>query len=96
LGGGDNTFARAKLEGQIAAGSDANVTGLLIDNTFYSGASLWFGRSVPQLEFDAALLGNPMISHALVAEGSDNERRALDAGFSPVFSHDRVVLLRRR
>jgi hypothetical protein len=96
LGGGENTFARAKLEGQIAAGRDANVTGLLIDNTFYSGASLWFGRSVPQLEFDAALLGNPMISHALVAQGSDNERVTIDAGFSPIFSHDRVVLLRRR
>jgi hypothetical protein len=93
--GDKDRFARSWLEGQAIAGADPTVTGLVIDRSFYSGAALWFGAARPQLNFETPLLQNPIVSHALVFEGSDHERQAREAGFVPIFVRDGAVLLRR-
>ena len=94
--GAKDRFARAWLEGQAVAGDDRAATGLLVERTYYSGASIFFGRSFPQLDFQPAFLSNRVVSHALVTAGSDRDRRARDAGFVPIWEKDGVVLLRRQ
>lgn len=93
----DLTFERAWFTGQALAGAE-QPTGLLAESILFCGGTTWFGRPALQIHFDADLLDNQMISHVLVRLGSDNERRALAAGFAPIWtaSADRVVLLRRR
>ena len=89
------TVARARMDAQALAGDDPQATGILVDSIFWSGGSLWFGRDLPQLQFDPALLGNRLFSHMVADGGSPDAERAREAGFVPVFSRDGVVLLRR-
>jgi hypothetical protein len=66
-----------------------------MDSTFWNGGSTFIGPDVLQISFDRALLTNRLFSHALVPQNSDNDRRAREAGFVPIFSRGDYVLLRR-
>jgi phosphatidylinositol glycan class B len=92
---GDHTVARARMDAQAWAGDDPKATGLLIDRIFWSGGSTWFGRALPQMNFDPALLPNRLFSHVLTERGEEAERLARAAGFVPVFARAGVLLLRR-
>jgi len=85
----------ARYEGQIWAGTQDDMTGLLFDLSLYTGGYMWFSRSFPQLEFQTNLLGNPLFSHVLVLRNSRAKREAEAAGFTVVFSKDEMVVLRR-
>jgi phosphatidylinositol glycan class B len=93
--GDKDRFERAWMQAQAIAGDDPLGTGLVMDRTFYSGGALWYGGHGPQLNYEPALLLNPIISHALVFAGSDHERQAREAGFTAIFAREGVVLLRR-
>ena len=91
----DYAVKRAWMEMQRVTGEQPDLTGVIMESILFAGGSLFLDRPVPQLEFRAYLLRNPMISHALLAEGSDFEQQALRAGFRPIVTRDHVVLLRR-
>jgi hypothetical protein len=93
--GDKDRWERAWLQAQALAGADPSGTGLVIDRTFFSGGALWYDGRGPQLNYEPALLLNPIVSHALVFAGSDHEKQAREAGFVAVFARDGVVLLRR-
>jgi hypothetical protein len=92
---GDLTIARSRMNALAAVGDDRSVTGLLVDSIFFWGGSVWFGRNVPQLNFEPALLGNPVFSHVLTESGSNADQRARQAGFIATFARDGLVILRR-
>ena len=85
----------ARYEAQIWAGKQADITGLIVDLSLYTGGYMWFSRSFPQLQFQTKWLGNPLFSHVLVLRNSGAKREAERAGFTVVFSKDEMVVLRR-
>ena len=85
----------ARYEAQIWAGKQADMTGLLVDLSLYTGGYMWFSRSFPQPQFRAECLANPLFSHVLVQRNSGSMREAERAGFTVVFSKDQMVVLRR-
>jgi hypothetical protein len=96
--GRDNDFTDllpARYEAQVWVGRQADVTGLLYDVPVYTGGYMWFGRSLPQVQIQSALLGNPLFSHVLVPRKSAWKREAERVGFAEVFGKDEMVVLRR-
>jgi GPI mannosyltransferase 3 len=85
-----------RYQAQAWAGRQPGVTGLLYDEPLYCGGYLWFGRPFPQLQFQPALLGNPLFSHVLVQRGSESMNQAQRAGFAQVFAAGDFVVLERR
>ena len=77
------------------AGAQRDITGLIGDVPLTGGA-LWFSDRVPQFMFEPSLLSSPIITHALARTGSDEERRALAAGFTPIHRVGEYRVLRRR
>jgi phosphatidylinositol glycan class B len=77
------------------AGAQRDIIGLIGDVPMTGGA-LWFSDRVPQFMFDPALLSSPIITHALAQAGSDEEQRALAAGFIPIHRVGEYRVLRRR
>jgi phosphatidylinositol glycan class B len=85
----------SRYEAQVWAGRQADMRGLFVDLSLYTGGYMWFSRSFPQLHFEAKLLGNPLFSHVLVPRDSGERREAERAGFTEVFSKDEMMVLRR-
>jgi len=95
LGGIDFTIPHARLDGQAWVARRAGATGLLIDWQYGSGGRLWLGRSIPQVEYRAELLENPLFSHVLADKGSSIETEARRQGFAPGFDRGGIVVLER-
>jgi phosphatidylinositol glycan class B len=72
---------RDRLDALAWLGAQPNVTGLVGDEPF-TGGSLWFSAEVPYFVLVPGLVSSPIISHALVLNGSKDERIALKAGFT--------------
>lgn len=93
-----NDFAdlwTSRYEAQVWAARQADMRGLLVDMSLYTGGYMWFSRSLPLLTFETKLLGNPLFSHVLVPRDSGERREAERAGFTEVFRKDEMVVLRR-
>ena len=54
-----------------------------------------FGRSLPQVQFKAELMDNPIFSHVLAGRDSQPARLAERSGFEVVHSDGDFVVLRR-
>ncbi len=91
----DPGLSKARLDAQAWIGRQSDVTGVLLEEPYYTGGQLWFGRTLPQTVFSPELLSNPIFSHVLGRVGTDCERAATQAGFTRVFEHDGFVVLRR-
>jgi hypothetical protein len=85
----------ARYEAQVWAGRQADMTGMLVDLSLYTGGYMWFNHSFPQLQFDANLLANPLFNYVLALRNSWWKRDAEAAGYTVVFSKDEMVVLRR-
>jgi GPI mannosyltransferase 3 len=88
-------MSQDRLTLQAWAGSQPDLTGLLVDEPISAGGYLWFGSKAPQLPFARTLLRNPIFSHVLVRSGSREERRARRANFEQVHRAGRFLVLRR-
>jgi hypothetical protein len=77
------------------AGQQPDITGLIADIP-YTGGAFWFGAQVPQFMFAPGLVHNPIVSHALVVAGSEDERVAQAADFAEIHSEGSYRVLRRR
>jgi hypothetical protein len=95
LRGIDFTIPHARLDGQAWVARQPGATGLLIDWQYGSGGYLWLGRSIPQVEYAAGLLSNPLFSHVLAGKGSGLDTEARSQGFQPKFDRGGVVVLER-
>jgi hypothetical protein len=93
--GNDFDLPPARYPAQAWVGHQADVTGLLYDEPLYVGGYVWFGRTFPQLQFEAELLDNPLFSHVLAGRDSQPARLAEGAGFSVVHIEGDFVVLRR-
>jgi len=95
-GGNDFTLPPARFAAQAWVGRQADLTGLIYDEPLYVGGYLWFGRSLPQVQFKSDLLDNPLFSHVLARRDSNQARLAERAGFEVVHSAGDFVVLKRR
>jgi len=95
LHGIDYTIQHARLDGQAWVARQPKATGLLIDWHYGSGGYLWLGRSFPQMEYQVALLANPIFSHVMAEKGSNVEAAALREGFAPKFDRGGILVLER-
>jgi hypothetical protein len=91
----DYDISHARLDGQAWVARQKTATGLLLDWHFYSGGYLWFGRDLPQVKYEPALLSNRLFSHVLAAKGSPTEAEARRAGFVPKFDRQDILVLER-
>jgi len=94
--GNDFDLPPARYPAQAWVGHQPDVTGLLYDEPLYVGGYAWFGRTVPQVQFQAGLLANPIFSHVLVGRDSDAARTTERAGFSVLYTSGDFVILRRQ
>lgn len=82
--------------GQAWVGRQADATGVLLDGWIgLSGGYLSTGASIPTVTFAPALLPNPVFNYAVLREGSREVPLAIAAGFRPIGSRERFVVLRR-
>jgi hypothetical protein len=93
--GNDFDLPPARFAAQVWVGRQTDVTGLIYDEPLYVGGYLWFGRTLPQLQFQPELLDNPLFSHVLAGRDSQPARLAERAGFQVVHSEGDFVVLRR-
>jgi hypothetical protein len=91
----DYDISHARLDGQAWVARQKNATGLLLDWHFYSGGYLWFGRDLPQVKYEPALLSNTLFSHVLAGKDSSVNTEARNAGFVPKFKRGDIVVLER-
>lgn len=82
-----------KAQGFVAAKDD--VTGVIVDEFFDSGAYAAFGRNLPMVRFDRAMLPNPLFNYAIVSEDEDSQKAAAEAGFVELARWGRVIAARR-
>lgn len=76
-------------------GRQPDITGLIADVP-YTGGGFWFGARVPQFMFAPGLENHPIVSHALVVAGSEDERVAQAAHFTEIHRLGSYRVLRRR
>ncbi|MGA7743426.1 MAG: hypothetical protein WBP56_26350 [Polyangia bacterium] len=91
----DFDISHARLDGQAWVARQKNATGLLLDWHFYTGATVWFGRDLPQVKYEPELLSNRLFSHVLAGKGSSVDSQARRAGFVPKFDRHAIVVLER-
>lgn len=84
-----------RLDALAWLGTQSNVTGVAADEPF-TGGSLWFSAEVPYFVVVPGLVDNPIVSHALVIDGSEDQRTALRTGFTPVHRVGVYHVLQRR
>jgi hypothetical protein len=75
-------------------GEQPNLTGLMTDNAF-AVSGLQLGSRAPRLQYDSALLQNPLVSHVLVPADSQLEEEARSASFEVVRRAGRYVVMNR-
>lgn len=92
----DPWLSQDRLRCQAWAGAQPDVTGLLVDRPFWTGATLWFGSRAPMLEYAPALLANPLFTHVLARARSKARRRARAAGFAIAHREGEFVVMRRK
>jgi phosphatidylinositol glycan class B len=92
---GDLSHPRPRMAALASIGDDPSVSGLLVDSIFFWGGSIWFGQKVPQINFDPALLNNPLFTHVLTTEGSGADQQARQAGFVPRSLGQGMLVLHR-
>lgn len=93
--GNDFDLPPARFAAQAWVGKQADLTGLIYDEPLYVGGYLRFGRSLPQVQFKAELIDNPIFSHVLAGRHSLPARLAESSGFEAVHSEGDFVVLRR-
>jgi GPI mannosyltransferase 3 len=91
----DQSLPRGRYRAQTWVGKQPDVTGLLVDELRHTDGYLGFGRTLPLVEYEPALLANSIFSHVMLKKGHSGERAALAAGFSPVFQQADFVVLKR-
>jgi hypothetical protein len=89
----NTNYAADRVHAQTWLGSHAQVSGVLVADLVIAGGQTWLGSSALQARFDARLLTNPLISHAVVSAGSSEERAASRAGFRPVHRAGHLAVL---
>lgn len=94
-GGNDFQLQPARFAAHAWVGKQADLTGLIYDEPLYVGGYLCFGRTLPQVQFKAELLDNPLFSHVLAGRDSQPARLAERSGFAVVHSEGDFVVLRR-
>jgi phosphatidylinositol glycan class B len=92
----DYDLPRSRFTAQAWVGRQPDVTGLLVDWPYYTGGYLWFGRTLPQLQYHRDLLGNALFSHVLMSKDDGAIGAIKAAGFQAVYDRDGVVVLRRK
>jgi GPI mannosyltransferase 3 len=93
--GNDFDLPPERFAAQAWVGRQADVTGLLYDEPLYVGGYLWFGRTLPQVQYKPELLDNPLFSHVLAGRNSEPARLAERAGFQVVHTEGDFVVLGR-
>jgi len=91
----DANLSKARLDAQAWIGRESDVTGVLLEEPYFTGGQLWFGRTLPQTVFSHEMLSNPIFSHVLGRLDADCVRAASEAGFTRVFERDGFVVFRR-
>jgi hypothetical protein len=91
----DYDIPRARFMAQAWVGTQPDVRGLLVDWPYYTGGYLWFGRTLPELQYKHELLPNTLFSHVLMRKDDGEVRSIAAAGFHVVYDRDGVVVLQR-
>jgi hypothetical protein len=93
--GSDYHMDRARLELQAVAGQQADLSGLIVDEPFWTGGYLWLGQPFPQVMYNRDLLANRVFNYALLKKDDESDRLARAQGFEELSAASRFVLLRR-
>jgi len=93
-------LSKDQIDGQIWAGKQPSLTGLLVEYPLSTGGYVWFGSRAPMIggadhADDDALLESPLTSHVLAPAKSRFERKARRAGFVTAREFDSYVVLAR-
>jgi hypothetical protein len=85
-----------RIEAIAWVGRQRDLTGFMLDDV-YALSSPDYGSRAPKLQYDAALLGNHLISHLLLPAGATVLRgQAESAGFEIIRRGERYLILRKR
>jgi len=91
-----NWFDNERIDAIAWVGRQRDLTGFMVDDA-YALSSPDYGSRAPKLQYDAALLGNDLVSHLLLPVGAGTLRgQAESAGFEVVRRGGRYLVLRRR
>lgn len=86
----------SRLDAEVWVARQSTATGLLVDWNLYTGGYLWFGRTLPLVNYQRELLANPIFSHVLVARSHPFNKLAKKQSFVPVWEHDSIIVFERR
>jgi hypothetical protein len=90
----DDWLDQERLEMIAWVGARHDLTGLMIDDA-YSASSILYGSRAPKLQYDQALLPNPIVSHLLVPAASQLQRQGESARFAVIRAGVKYVVLQR-
>lgn len=94
--GHDLRLSRSRLNAEVWVAERTTTTGLLVDWNLYTGGYLWFGRTLPLVNYQRELLANRIFSHVVVARRHPFNRLAKKSGFVAVWEEDSILVYERR